>query len=526
MEQDRAPPVLPHHAELARPAADRSPRRGRADRRDDDQNRPEGRERARHAHLPKGHQGQRCRDEDASTSPAISSILNGTTRSGRGSPRNRSSYCSGWPYDAAGNPNGGFVGLYTVTWDGIENLSGGSGKDVITGDNNDNILDGGSGDDTIYAGVGNDTVHGGQGNDTLSFADISGDLTLDLAAGKDTYVDGGTLYDASGSPNGGFVGLYTVTWDGIENLTGGSGKDVITGDSNNNTLDGGAGINTAVFHGPRSGYTITSLADGDLQVADSVAGRDGTDLLKNIQNLQFSDGEFAAADIATQAQMQSIDGLNVVYADPSSAASGFHFALAGTGANAVFGGAGNDVLDASGTADYDTMLYGGAGNDTLIPGSAGSYTLQGGAGDDTAVFSGKQSDYTIDGSPVGWPSWATVTDNATGAVNWLQSVEHLQFADGTIDTPGLPSGGDFTNVLFLDSSNPPASIGPNYDTVYVDDSQGPNPVHLNLAGTNVSFAYGGLGSDVFDATGVTSSSRPVGPVGQRRADRRGRQRLR
>ena len=77
-------------------------------------------------------------------------------------------------YDASGNPVGGFAGLYTVTWDGIENLTGGSGKDVITGDNNDNILDGGSGDDTIYAGVGNDTVHGGQGNDTLSFADISG----------------------------------------------------------------------------------------------------------------------------------------------------------------------------------------------------------------------------------------------------------------------------------------------------------------------------------------------------------------
>ena len=106
-----------------------------------------------------------------------------------------------------------------------------------------------------------------------------------------------------------------------------------------------------------------------------------------------------------------------------------------------------------------------------------------------------------------------MTDNATGADYWLQSVEHLQFADGTIDTPGVPPGGDFSNVLYLDSSNPPANIGPGYDSVYVDDSHGPNPVHLNLAGTNVSFAYGGLGSDVFDATGVTSGSGPVGPVG-------------
>jgi Ca2+-binding RTX toxin-like protein len=52
----------------------------------------------------------------------------------------------------------------------------------------------------------------------------------------------------------------------------------------------------------------------------------------------------------------------------------------------AFGNDGNDVLDATGTADSNTMLYGGGGNDTLIPGSAGAYTLQGGPGDDTAVF--------------------------------------------------------------------------------------------------------------------------------------------
>jgi Rhodopirellula transposase DDE domain len=62
MEQNRAPPVLPHHAELARAAADRSRRRRRADRCDHDQSRTEGRVCARHAHLPEGHQGHRCRD--------------------------------------------------------------------------------------------------------------------------------------------------------------------------------------------------------------------------------------------------------------------------------------------------------------------------------------------------------------------------------------------------------------------------------------------------------------------------------
>jgi hypothetical protein len=63
VEQDRAPAVLPHHAELARPAAHRSARRGRVDRGDDDQDRPESRKCTRHPHLPEGHQDQQSRNE-------------------------------------------------------------------------------------------------------------------------------------------------------------------------------------------------------------------------------------------------------------------------------------------------------------------------------------------------------------------------------------------------------------------------------------------------------------------------------
>ena len=151
---------------------------------------------------------------------------------------------------------------------------------------------------------------------------------------------------------------------------------------------------------------------------------------------------------ASTRSIEGGEGFDIVYADASTPATGLRFAVAGSGVEAVFGNAGNDVLDASGAADYLTMLFGGVGDDVLMTGSNGSYTLQGGAGVDTAVFAGNQSDYTIDGNPAGWPSWMTVTDNATGAVSWLQTVERLQFADGTIDAPGLPhnvigtAGGD------------------------------------------------------------------------------------
>jgi hypothetical protein len=63
VEQDRAPPVLPRHAELARPTAHRSPCCGRVDWCHDHQDRSESRERPRHPQLPEGHQGPQRRNE-------------------------------------------------------------------------------------------------------------------------------------------------------------------------------------------------------------------------------------------------------------------------------------------------------------------------------------------------------------------------------------------------------------------------------------------------------------------------------
>jgi Ca2+-binding RTX toxin-like protein len=247
--------------------------------------------------------------------------------------------------------------------------------------------------------------------------------------------------------------------------------------------------------------SMSQLTIADTPAGTTIAfGAADSILLQGVHPiLTASDFHFAPPPF----DMQNIDGLNVVYAAPSTAASGFHFALAGTGANVVFGNDGNDVLDASGTADYYTMLYGGAGKDTLIAGSNGSYTMDGGPGDDTAVFAGKQSDYTIDGSPSYWPGWQTVTDKTTGAIYWLQSVEHLQFSDATINTPGLIDAGNDALIPGSTGTYKLIDNGDGYASVYADSTHGPNPVNVNLAGTNVEFVYGGLGDDVFDASGLT-----------------------
>ena len=95
----------------------------------------------------------------------------------------------------------------------------------------------------------------------------------------------------------------------IENAIGGSANDTITGNSSNNTLSGGAGDDSiegnggddiidggahttgdvAVFNDAYANYTITE-AGGTYTVAhNGGAGSDGTDTIRNIEYLEFTD---------------------------------------------------------------------------------------------------------------------------------------------------------------------------------------------------------------------------------------------
>lgn len=50
----------------------------------------------------------------------------------------------------------------------IENVSSGSGSDLLTGNGGNNVLSAGAGNDTLNGGAGNDTIDGGAGADRLN----------------------------------------------------------------------------------------------------------------------------------------------------------------------------------------------------------------------------------------------------------------------------------------------------------------------------------------------------------------------
>jgi hypothetical protein len=75
-----------------------------------------------------------------------------------------------------------------------------------------------------------------------------------------------------------------------DGLNGFGGNDTLIGGPGNDTIDGGVGWNTAVYAGNKADYTWQAGDNGTTLLTDNVAGRDGTDILSNIELLQFKDG--------------------------------------------------------------------------------------------------------------------------------------------------------------------------------------------------------------------------------------------
>jgi hypothetical protein len=135
------------------------------------------------------------------------------------------------------------------------------------------------------------TIWDAGGNDTISISNFSNGSTIDLRAGHYSTIATtcawpvGTAKPADfydGTSNLGIA--FGVT---IENAIGGSGNDTIRGNAADNHLDGGAGVDTALYSGPRASYTIARANDGWTVQANQTA--EGTDTLLSVERLHFND---------------------------------------------------------------------------------------------------------------------------------------------------------------------------------------------------------------------------------------------
>jgi len=97
----------------------------------------------------------------------------------------------------------------------------------------------------------------------------------------------------------------TATTGGADQILGGSSTDTFIGNTGNDYFNGGGGIDTSVYRGLRSNYTITTTSTTDrtdptgtnqvsgFLVSDGTSNRDGADTLINIERLHFTDAKVA-----------------------------------------------------------------------------------------------------------------------------------------------------------------------------------------------------------------------------------------
>jgi Ca2+-binding RTX toxin-like protein len=195
--------------------------------------------------------------------------------------------------------DGSFAQVSVDTLKSIENVTGTAGDDDIVGNEVANFLEGLDGDDILDGGLGNDTLVGDDGSDTASFASHNGlgrtgNITLGPNGGNGSAVYLNTSQQV----------VETDVLREMENIIGADGNETITGNEQDNVLDGGLGNDTLIgrdgndtasfaSHNGLSGRTgaITlgsSGADGSASYSVLVSGAPVTvesDVLRGIENV-------------------------------------------------------------------------------------------------------------------------------------------------------------------------------------------------------------------------------------------------
>ncbi|MEM9354917.1 MAG: M10 family metallopeptidase C-terminal domain-containing protein [Pseudomonadota bacterium] len=213
-----------------------------------------------------------------------------------------------------------------------------------------------AGDKAVFA------IWDGGGNDTLDLSGYNQNQRIDI--NQEAFSDAG-----------GLTKNIAIARDVIiENAIGGSGDDVIIGNSADNNLDGLAG-NDEIY-----GNAGKDNIDGGLG-RDTLFGGSSNDIITGGANDDTISGG------KHKDYLWGDDGDDTINGN-----SGDDIIDGGQGDDIIVGGTGNDRID--GGADND-VLDGGSGNDRFI-GSAGNDLITGGSGVDTIDYSSAAPGIVVD----------------------------------------------------------------------------------------------------------------------------------
>ncbi|HZS57290.1 MAG TPA: M10 family metallopeptidase [Bryobacteraceae bacterium] len=283
------------------------------------------------------------------------------------------------------------------------------------------------------------TVWDGGGEDTYDFSTFSINLKIDLNPGAWSTVavrpdlgDGhraiGNIANALADPNN---PLETASF--IDNANGGRRDDEITGNTINNKLNGGGGIDT--INGGDGADTLNGGAGNDKvfggtgddtivitgreAVLDQFSGEGGFDKISVIGTTSVTLAAFDASAVSIEEWNGNAAGVVGDAANNVFDFSGLEL-ISGSGIGFIDGSRGNDNIIGS---DFADDLRGGVGNDVLSGGD-GNDLLNGGAGNDTLI-GGADGDTLVGGGGIDTLSYITSDDGVTvqlrGSLNAITS---------------------------------------------------------------------------------------------------------
>lgn len=290
------------------------------------------------------------------------------------------------------------------------NLSTATGNDTYTGRRNTTV----------------DVVWDAGGTDTFDASAKTTGVVLSLKEG--TFSRFGTYDDVAVA--------FGVT---IENATGGSGGDIITGNDVANVLTGNNGND--YLRG--EGGTDTLLGGFG---ADYLRGGAGADVLNGGAGSDWAD--YSTAPDAVTVNLAN-SGLNT-----GTDAAGDTYVFV----ERVLGSTKNDTITGDGNVNYlrgwtgDDMIFGGGGND-FLQGDAGADALDGGSGSD----------------------WAYYTSSSEGVV--------VNLANSALNSGGTAAGDTYTSIENV--------YGSNHSDTLTGDANG----NFLRGGAGVDTLNGGDGAD-------------------------------
>ncbi|HKI37673.1 MAG TPA: calcium-binding protein, partial [Gemmataceae bacterium] len=386
-------------------------------------------------------------------------------------------------------------GGHTLSFSAFGTLQGGAAANTfnVTANTTAN-LNGGAGNDTFAFTPGTTltgSVDGGPGSNTLSYAAYTTSVNVNLASGTATAVTGSI--------------------SNIENATGGSGNDTLTGNGGTNILTPGGGHDTLVGGSGNETYALTP-GGGSSDVIDAGSGTNTLDFSGSAAGITI--------DLGSSAVQTVCPGGTVQLQGPVQNFIGSAFndtVVLGAGPyGTIDGGAGFDTLDFKNAGAVAVLLTGLEANGfqgTATP-LTGGFTnidsLNGGNAKDALTGAEVASTWTLGSSQTYGEGGHTLTLSGFGTLQGgsggntftvtAKTTANLAGGAGANSytlSPGVTLTGSITGGAGSDTLNVPGNV-----TLTGSGTTG-------FTGSNANISGGFSGIDVLGGSGTLSGENPT-----------------